>query len=112
MGYNTVAVLLNDHANEIAECGPLGKRIADAIGGWNYRDRVSLATYFGCGSVISQDHADNAQVVIVQYNTGVRAFEAKNLDWHALHQMATCLENHGYTVRKKRKPKAAGDTHD
>ena len=63
---------------------------------------------FGCGSVISQSHADDEQVVVVHGNTGRRAQDADDLGWRALDVMKACLERHGYTVTKRRerqKPK-------
>lgn len=107
MGYNTVAVLYNDHTHEIGKSGPVGARIRSAILGWSDRGRDRLATHFGCGQVISQEHADYSQVVIVGGNTGVRACDATDLDWYAIDQMAKCLERHGYTVKKKRKTRAS-----
>jgi hypothetical protein len=36
MGFNTVAVLLNDFTHEFEGDGPLGKRIAHAMMPWNH----------------------------------------------------------------------------
>lgn len=108
MGFNTVAVLYNDHTAEIRDSGPLGRRIAGAMQGWSARDRDRLITHFGCGMVISQAHADYAQVVIVARNHGVTAAEAENLDSYALMQMKECLERHGYKVTPPRSKKQSG----
>lgn len=78
MGINTVAVLFNDQTNEFRRSGPLGERIADAMtAGWSMRDRDRLATWFGCGQVISQAHADYSQVVVV--TAAVRSANATSL---------------------------------
>lgn len=65
MGYNTVAVLLNDCHSE----WPEDTRKAS-------RDRSlgqsPLSGYFGWGRLLSQDHASGHQVVVVHGNTGSR----------------------------------------
>ena len=106
MGYNTVAVLLNDFTHEIEASGHAGKHMADAMRAYPTRRKGDhLATWFGCGQVISQDHADGEQVVIVSHNSGVRADEAEDLGGQALHDMAECLKRHGYTVKPPIKSK-------
>jgi len=99
MGWNTVAVLYNDMT------GDMPWRMADAIvrsyGNTNTRDK--MAANFGFGMVISQEHADTSQVVIVGRNSGVRASDADGLDWIAIEQMRQCLERHGYKVTKRRR---------
>lgn len=105
MGYNTVAVLLNDFTHEIRKDGPIGERIARAMQSYSIRKRDPLSMNFNAGSIISQDHADGEQVVIVSRNSGVRADEADNLGWQALHDMAECLKRHGYVVKPPSKRK-------
>ena len=99
MGFNTVAVLYNDHTHDMPT------RMRDAILQSAGCSDDRLAGFFGYGMVITQNHADNSQVVIVGQNNGVLASEAKDLDWWALRQMQDCLERHGYKVTKRRKPK-------
>lgn len=106
MGYNTVAVLLNDFTHEIEKDGQIGAQIANAMRNYSDRKKTALAGFFGTGSVISQAHADHEQVVIVSRNTGVRVDEAKDLGWQALRDMAECLERHGYKVTKPKKKAA------
>jgi hypothetical protein len=100
MGYNTVAVLYNDHADIIAKSGPVGERIAESMRRYHETGRYPLSRVFGVGVIISQDHADAEQVVIISRNFGWRADEATNLGWQALHDMAECLQRHGYTVKE------------
>lgn len=111
MGFNSVAVLLNDHMLQIAESGALGKRMADAV-----RDYSSVRGRhnFGSGMIISQDHADGYQVTVVHGNFGWRVSDAdydKYFDgiyaWQAFNQMKECLERNGYKVTKRRNPKAS-----
>lgn len=110
MGFNTVAVLYNDQTDSIRRGGVTAERMADAMShGWYLRDRDRMATYFGAGVVVSQAHADAEQVVIVSRNSGCRAEDANDLGWMALDTMKACLERHGYTVTKKRKPKSSLD---
>jgi hypothetical protein len=109
MGFNTVAVLYNDFnfANATPE---LGNRIQDAIRGWSWRDRDSMATHFGCGIVVSQAHADHTQIVAVGQNTGQPIQDCNDLDYIALAAMAECLIRHGWTARapaRKRKVRSA-----
>lgn len=106
MGFNTVAVLYNDHHSDFERDGPLGKRIANAMRGWNERNRDTLATWFGAGKVISQAHADYSQVVVVGRNHGAPLAECGDLDWYALDQLEDALKRHGYTVKKPKKRKA------
>lgn len=104
MGFNTVAILLNDQTHEFANDGPLGARIANAMRNYPSRDRLDC--WFGAGKVISQAHADYSQVVVVGRNTGCPLSECTDLDWYAINQLKDALERHGYRVTKRRKPKA------
>ena len=106
MGFNTVAILYNDHMGDLPDDPRLGERMRKAMLYWQARRLHPLDLSFGPGCVISQDHADNAQVVIVHRNAGVRADEAKDLDWYAIQQMKECLERNGYIDNKRRKPKS------
>lgn len=106
MGYNTVAVLFNDFSHEIANSGPVGRRIAEAIRGWSMRSRDKHILWFGCGAVISQDHADYSQVVVVGQNRGRSLCECNDLDGYALSQLTEALVRHGYTVKAPKKTKA------
>lgn len=103
MGFNTVAVLLNDFTHDLARNGEhYGPRIAEAMRNvGNKRD--SLSGYFGAGVCISQAHADHTQIVVVGRNTGKPLHEANDLDWFALDQLKETLERHGYTVKPPRK---------
>ena len=105
MGYNTVAVLLNDFTGEFRNNGEhLGKRIAYAMNAW---DRVSLDGYFHAGRVISRDHADGYQLVIVHGNTGSILDEALDLPKPVLERLASVLNRHGWRAKppvRKRNP--------
>lgn len=105
MGFNTVAVLLNDFTHELERDGQYGSRIAEAMR--NCHKREGLSTSFGAGRCISQAHADTTQIVVVGRNTGKPLDEATDLDWYALRQLADALERHGYKVKpptRKRRP--------
>lgn len=95
MGYNTVAVIYNDHMGEIQKQMP---RLADAIRGWLVRDNDALATCFESGLVVSQDHADDLQVVVVGRNTGARLTCEEASSEH-LEALAEILQAHGYGVK-------------
>lgn len=107
MGYNTVAVLYNDHMHLIREDRDIGKRIASAMQSWHARDLYPLAPWFGCGSIISQVHADYSQVVVVGQNRGRRLCDCNDLDGYALDQLADALRRHGWTVKAPGKKRAA-----
>ena len=103
MGWTSVAILHHDHVHQM-EGTPLGDRMADAIRLWD-----AGRGNFGAGAVISQAHADVAQVVIVQGNTGSELEDA-GPNRAAIWQMISYLERNGYKVTKRRKPKgSAGD---
>ena len=81
MGYNTVLVVLNDNVDMGARDPHLGERILSAVRSWTRRrDRHELQFFARApnggaasyGEVISQDHANGYQVVIVHGNTGWR----------------------------------------
>lgn len=104
MGWNTVAVILNDRIHDFKNDGPIGKRLYEA----HCQFRRDPRADFGAGSIISQDHADGYQVVIVHGNMGWRADNAeydKYLGRQALDDMKGCLERNGYRVSKTRKLK-------
>ena len=116
MGYNTVAILLNDNIAFGADDPNLWKAIQSASRGWSEREHDHLATRISTrsgncigasyGQIISQDHADGYQVVVVHGNTGWRLDEAENdkyLGWQAFDLMKDCFERNGYRVTKRRK---------
>lgn len=103
MGFNTVAVLLNDHAEDIRKSGRLGERIHDAICAYSHKPRNRIDRYFGAGSIVSMAHADFPQVVVVYQNTGWSAWD-ENIPPEALEAIARALRDNGYRVTK---PKAA-----
>ena len=107
MGNNCVAVLMNDFSGEIEHDGPLGKRMAHAMNvSWPKDDG-----YFRVGRIISRANASDWQVAAIHGNTGwavddlgQQHAEMENFG-NALQTMKACLERHGYTVVKRRKPK-------
>jgi hypothetical protein len=106
MGYNTVAVLLNDFSREIENSGEFGKRLAFAMRSFPERG----AGYVPAALVVSQDHSSGYQVVVAHSNSGWRVQDAApgghtELNWQALDVMKGALERHGYKVTKRRKPK-------
>ena len=120
MGYNTIAVILNDALSYGEEDPNLGSSIKSAVQAWgvqSYRGRSSLnisargrAVSASYGSVISQDHADGYQVVVVHGNRGWRVDDAEKdeyLGWSAFNQMRECLERNGFRVTRRHAPKEA-----
>lgn len=110
MGQNTVAVLLNDFTHEIAKSGDFGKRLAFEMGNWSRIEGNRSIGQSGA-RIISRDHADGYQVVVVHANFGWRVDDPicdHHFDgayaWQAFDAMKACLERNGYRVTKKRKP--------
>lgn len=109
MGFNTVAVLYNDHTHRFREDdGRISRDIATAMQSYSIRDREPMAMNFGAGQIVSQAHADYSQIVVVGQNRGRLLSECNDLDWMALDTLADALKRHGYVVKKpKRARKAA-----
>jgi hypothetical protein len=116
MGWNTVAVILNDSLGAIESDPAFGKRIADAVRNSFGREgdfmvgevdaRGERSVHCSAMRIISQCHADGEQVTITHGNLGRRADDANDLGWMALDQMQRCLERHGYKVTKPKRAKA------
>jgi len=100
MGYNTVAVIFNDHTHQIKTDDDFGRRVAQAMHGWLDRDRDPMNTWFGSGQVVSQAHADYSQIVVVGRNTGKPLAECTDLDDYALTQLADALTRHGWVAKR------------
>jgi hypothetical protein len=108
MGFNTVAVLYNDHTHRLrSDDGSISQEIGRAMQHWSIRDRDRMATHFGAGMVVSQAHADYSQVVVVGQNRGRPIVECDDLDHYALGQIADALRRHGWNVKPPAKRKRA-----
>lgn len=104
MGFNTVAVILNDKIHEVRKGGPIGEAIYRAVCHFSTTSRNTMDRYFGAGKVISMAHADFHQVVVVQGNTGWSLHD-DDIPQEALEAVARQLREHGYRVTKlKAKP--------
>lgn len=95
MGFNTVAVLYNDHSHSIEKQMP---RLAWAMRSFGM-GRDALAGHFGCGNIISQAHADTPQVTVIGMNSGeVIHHDNEVSDW-AINAIVQVLEGRGYKVK-------------
>lgn len=119
MGYNTVAVIMNDAAGQIADDPNIGKSIKDAMqefrfvrGGYSARHCADVAAHSESGgifcnamTIVSQDHSSGWQIVGVGKNCGYRmgAPDLEEVPDEVLSAAARALEAHGYKVTK---PKA------
>lgn len=117
MGYNSVAIILNDATGSIAEDPKFGGRVADAIRGFAGRPygqpfagEASAVTANGCGvfsgalKIIGQEHADFYQTVVVGRNSGWSLADDA-VPEHVLEAVAKALRRRGYRVTKP-KPQA------
>jgi hypothetical protein len=103
MGWNTVAVIYNDHIRDAnRSLVRMDQAIIHSSLGQNATD---AGMRFGFGKIISTAHADYDQVVIVGQNSGSKADLETDLSWCAADQMIRCLEQNGYRVTKRRKAK-------
>jgi hypothetical protein len=81
MGYNACIVVLLDRLDEIERDPQFGRKLADAVRGFDQsgkhpRGRPSLP---GQTQVVSVDHSSALQVVVVEGNTGRRLASAGDL---------------------------------
>jgi len=104
MGWNTVVVLYNDHQREIERALP---RLGEAMRAWPF-SRDHMDGDFGCGQVVSTDHADGRQIVSVGANTGDALHPDKPVAEADLTALAMILRGHGYTVKRPGRQRGEG----
>lgn len=98
MGNTAVAVLHYDMHGEIKDALP---RAAMAMLTMPGQKRPQD---FGCGAVVSWDHASGYQVVVVHGNTGWRIGNDENVPpTDVLASVAEALRRHGYKVTAPKK---------
>jgi hypothetical protein len=115
MGFNTVALILNDAVHQIEQDPDFGKNVGDVVASFswppNRRDASIAARSPKSGScypaltIVSMAHADTPQVCVVAYNSGHSLWDRDCPEW-AIDAAAAALEARGYKVTK-RKPKVA-----
>lgn len=124
MGFNTVAVILNDHTDRVKNDPSAGQKIHSAVLKEASRPWLSLSGRFdnhaGYGiEVVSSAHADQSQLVLVRHNWGCVLWPPRanyDSEGHATtpdkhHQEALefaidIVKQYGYVVYKKAKRKA------
>jgi len=106
MGFNTVAVILNDQLSEIAKDQKFGDSISQAVSTFglekHYGWRAGRASHGA--QIISLGHADYPQVCVVYGNTGWSIHDA-DIPTGAVQAVADALRLKGYHVTKS-KPKS------
>lgn len=104
MGFNSVAVIFNDHLHDIKNSSTFGSDVYYAVRevdlNPNNRD---LKGYFGSGMIISSAHADFDQLVVVGQNRGRLLRDEKNPSPVLINQLVDYLKDQGYSVRKNKK---------
>jgi hypothetical protein len=113
MGYNTVAVFMNDTIDMVADDNEFGKRLYDAtLEASGRRKKVDVPAHsarrgIACNAatILSCRHADDPQVVVVKQNTGYVYNYKETLPDHVIEDLKFVLEEHGYRISKKPRPK-------
>lgn len=115
MGFNTVALILNDAVHQIEQDPDFGKNVGYAVASFSWppnRRDVSIGARSPKGdssypalTIVSMAHADTPQVCVVAYNSGASLWDKDCPEW-AINAAAAALEHHGYKVTK-RKPQTA-----
>jgi hypothetical protein len=102
MGFNTVAVLLNDHSDKWPD------DLRRAAFEWSPKPKEFREKgYFSGGTVLSVSHADHRQVVVAGMNGGALMSAYLPAEEGDLRALADVLEGHGYRVTKRKvKPDA------
>ena len=100
MGFNSVAVILNDYIS--GGSTDISPGIAWAVQRFPAHDRFD--TDFRGGRIVSMAHADHWQPCVVGQNSGYSLHD-KEIPAEALASVARALEARGYRVTK-RKPKS------
>lgn len=108
MGYNTAILLLNDGLDQLEKDPQAGRKIRGAILRHGLHQRIGRTQSFGIGfhanmgQVISCDHADFTQVLIVGQNRGESV--TRNPTNENLEELARLLRGQGYVVYKRKAP--------
>lgn len=104
MGFNSVAVILNDCVHKIEEDHLFGERAAKAVQGFGWRSVDRYAAWAPGIEVVSQAHADHPQIVAVMHNTGWGLGDA-DCPEAAIRHAIWLLEQRGYRVTKRKPEK-------
>lgn len=102
MGYNTVAVLYNDVLDIIRREPKFGEIVYQGFLGYQ-QARNPRDANFVYGEIISCEHADYDQLVVVGQNRGRQLRDVDDPSPMMLLEMKEFMEKHGYRVVKKRK---------
>lgn len=107
MGFNSVAVILNDQLHEIGRDEGFGARVEQAVSTFGLERHYGRAAGRAGGGlkVISLAHADWPQVCVVYGNTGWSIGD-DDIPPAAVEAVAAALRRKGYRVTKP-KPKAS-----
>ena len=108
MGFNSVVVVMNDALGMIEEDPTFGRNLAQET--MTYRrtggdvpahSPTGRGVFCNAATVLSCQHADVPQVVVVKHNTGWVYEYGKALPDHVLEDLKWVLDQHGFAVRKK-----------
>jgi hypothetical protein len=108
MGYNSVAVILNDATGSIRHDPGFGERVADAVTRFSARNRSlgsneanavsNRGIHIGALTIVGQEHADFYQVVVVGHNSGWAMHRDDNVPEDAVNALARELKRRGWKV--------------
>lgn len=104
MGWNTVAVLLNDATGQIEGDAEFGRRLAYGMRRMSNGERINVdartsrSVHANAATIISHGHADSYQIVVVCGNTGYRV--THDPDDGTPPEIIACIE-HVLKMRKR-----------
>lgn len=102
MGFNTVAMILNDRLHDLRDSSDFGARVYNAAVSFTWGEARRDFLRFREGCIISQAHADTWQPVVVGRNAGYSLW-AEDVPSAALDAVASALRDKGYRVTKPKK---------
>jgi hypothetical protein len=117
MGYNTAVLVMNDALNAIKDDPEFGKNLYKASLEFNLGKQVDVPAYSydsngvrqrgvhcNAATVVSSEHADVPQVIVVKHNSAFVHKYKEQLPDHVIEDLKWVLKQHGYRVSKA--PKA------
>jgi hypothetical protein len=110
MGWNSAVIIMNDALGAIQQDPAFGKNLADAVSYAISKEYVDIPAFYPGGgvhcnaaTVVSTQHADSPQVMVVKHNTAWVYRYKEQLPDHVIEDLKWVLKQHGYDVRRSPK---------